>query len=80
MGKKDLERDKIFLVCYVVRVGAMDTKEVDHRRSSVSVFNKKGSNENMRRPCGVAAFDITNYMNGKLDTDLEQEFSVPFVG
>ncbi|XP_018575461.1 dedicator of cytokinesis protein 2 isoform X2 [Anoplophora glabripennis] len=80
LGKKDLEREKIFLVCYVVRVGAMDTKEVDHRRSSVSVFNKKGSNENMRRPCGVAAFDITNYMNGKLDTDLEEEFAVPFVG
>ncbi|KAJ8931902.1 hypothetical protein NQ314_015171 [Rhamnusium bicolor] len=79
MFTKDLEREKIFLVCHVVRIGAMDTKELDHRRSSVSATVKKNSNENMRRPCGVAAFDITNYMNGKLDTDLDQEFAVPFV-
>lgn len=57
----------------------MDVKELDHRRSSVTPTTKKSNNENMRRPCGVAAFDITNYMNGKLETDLEQEFSVPFV-
>lgn len=58
----------------------MDTKDLDHRRSSVNVVVKKSCCDNMRRPCGVAAFDITNYMNGKLESDLEQEFSVPFVG
>lgn len=58
----------------------MDTKELDHRRSSVNVVVKKSSSDNMRRPCGVAAFDITNYLNGKLESDLEQEYSVPFVG
>lgn len=57
----------------------MDTKEVDHRRSSVNVTAKKSSSENMRRPCGVAAFDITKFMNGKLESDLEQEYAVPFV-
>lgn len=57
----------------------MDAKELDHRRSSVSVVMKKPNCDNMRRPCGVAAFDITNYMNGKLESDLEQEYSVPFV-
>ncbi|CAH2001464.1 unnamed protein product [Acanthoscelides obtectus] len=79
LGKRDLEREKIFLICHVIRVGAMDIKECDHRRTSVSGLAKKSSNDNMRRPCGVAAFDITNYMNGKLDTDLDQEFAVPFV-
>ncbi|XP_030761843.1 dedicator of cytokinesis protein 1 isoform X2 [Sitophilus oryzae] len=79
LGKKDLEKEKIFLICHVVRVGSMDIKEVDHRRSSMSVTSKKNPYENMRRPCGVAAMDITNYINGKLDTDLDQEFSVPFV-
>ncbi|VEN37349.1 unnamed protein product [Callosobruchus maculatus] len=79
LGKRDLEREKIFLICHVIRVGAMDIKECDHRRSSVSGLTKKSNNDNMRRPCGVAAFDITNYMNGKLETDEDQEFAVPFV-
>lgn len=74
-----MEREKIYLVCNVVRIGAMDIKEVDNKRnSSVSFTNKKNSNENMRRPCGVAALEITNYMNGKLDIDMEQEISIPF--
>ncbi|CAG9857501.1 unnamed protein product [Phyllotreta striolata] len=79
LGKRDLEREKIYLVCLVIRIGAMDTKEPDHRRSSVSANNKKNYNENMRRPCGVAAFDISPYMNGKLETDLEKEFAIPFI-
>ncbi|KAG5888711.1 hypothetical protein JTB14_035776 [Gonioctena quinquepunctata] len=79
LGKKDLEREKIYLVCHVIRVGAMDIKELDHRRSSVSLTTKKNYHDNMRRPCGVAAFDITDYMSGKAETDLEREFAIPFV-
>ncbi|CAH1099777.1 unnamed protein product [Psylliodes chrysocephalus] len=79
LGKRDLEREKIYLVCLVIRIGAMDTKELDHRRSSVSTNHKKNYNENMRRPCGVAAFDISSYMSGKLETDLEKEFAIPFI-
>nr|XP_023016675.1 dedicator of cytokinesis protein 2-like [Leptinotarsa decemlineata] len=79
LGKKDLDREKIYLVCQVIRVGAMDIKELDHRRSSISPPTKKNYSDNMRRPCGVAAFDITDYMNGKSDTDLEREFAIPFV-
>ncbi|XP_063907750.1 dedicator of cytokinesis protein 1 isoform X2 [Zophobas morio] len=79
LGKRDLEREKIYLVCYVVRVGAMEIKELDHRRSSVSVTTKKGTTEGMRRPFGVAAMEITQFMNGERESDLEQEFAVPFV-
>ncbi|XP_060530077.1 dedicator of cytokinesis protein 1 isoform X2 [Cylas formicarius] len=79
LGKKDLDRERVFLVCYVVRIGSMETKEVDHRRSSVSLSGRKSGFENMRRPCGVAAMDITVYFSGRLDTELEDEFSIPFV-
>lgn len=75
-----MERERIFLVCNVVRVGAMDIKEVDHRRSSAVVtVSKKGTTEGMRRPFGVAAIDIKPYLLGKLECNLEQEFSIPFV-
>jgi len=58
----------------------MEVKEVDHRRSSINVNVKKTSyDNNMRRPCGVAAMDVTGYMHAKYATDLEKEFSIPFV-
>lgn len=82
LGKRDLERERIYLVCYVVRIGAMDIKDSDHKRSSsISSISRKSSNnsDGMRRPQGVAAMDITLFMNGKRESDLEQEFAVPFV-
>ncbi|XP_066248093.1 dedicator of cytokinesis protein 1 isoform X1 [Euwallacea similis] len=79
LGKKDLEREKICLVCYVVRIGLMEVKEIDHRRSTMSTTVRKTPYENMRRPCGVAAMDVTGYMHAKYDADLEKEFSIPFV-
>ncbi|KAF5292477.1 hypothetical protein FQA39_LY14024 [Lamprigera yunnana] len=79
LGKRDLERDKIFFVCYVVKVGAIDSKEVDHRRSSMSVgAHKKHCKVEVRKPFGVAAKDVTSILCGKLETDLDQEFVVPF--
>ncbi|XP_031352316.1 dedicator of cytokinesis protein 1-like isoform X2 [Photinus pyralis] len=79
LGKRDLEREKIYLVCYVIRVGSMENKEIDHRRSSMSTnYNKKNCKLEVRKPFGVAAKDITPIMSGKLETDLEQEFVVPF--
>lgn len=81
MGKRDLEREKIYLVCYVIRNGSMDLKEVDIRRSSMSLGNKKNNSaDKIRRPFGVAAMEITHFMNGNCESNLEQEFSVPFVG
>ncbi|KAG8038457.1 hypothetical protein G9C98_006153 [Cotesia typhae] len=35
LGSRDLTRDKVYLVCYVIRVGGMEPREIDHRRSSV---------------------------------------------
>ena len=59
----------------------MDVREVEtNRRSSVSVHNhqKKYGSDDMRRPFGVAAKDVTAYINGKYECDLENEFSIPF--
>lgn len=43
MGNKDLSREKIYLICQIVRVGKMDLKET----------NKKCT-QGLRRPFGVA--------------------------
>lgn len=80
LGSRDLTRDKVYLACYVIRVGGMEAKEIDHRRSSVAHINQRSkSAENMRRPFGVAAMDITLFITGKLEGDVEQHHFIPFI-
>ncbi|XP_068977307.1 dedicator of cytokinesis protein 1 isoform X4 [Bombus flavifrons] len=80
LGSRDLTRDKVYLVCYVIRVGGMEAKDADHRRSSVAQTSQKVKNtENMRRPFGVAAMDITLYITGKLEGDSDHHHFIPFV-
>ncbi|XP_076174409.1 dedicator of cytokinesis protein myoblast city isoform X2 [Ptiloglossa arizonensis] len=80
LGSRDLARDKVYLACYVIRVGSMEVKDSDHRRSSVAQCNQKIKyTENMRRPFGVAAMDITLYITGKLEGDSDHHHFIPFV-
>lgn len=81
LGSRDLTRDKVYLVCYVIRVGGMEPREIDHRRSSVVQASAKSKNyaDSMRRPFGVAAMDITLYITGKLEGDVEHHHFIPFV-
>lgn len=44
LGNKDLSREKIYLICQIVRVGRMDLKEA---------YSKKFT-QGLRRPFGVA--------------------------
>ncbi|XP_063232451.1 dedicator of cytokinesis protein 1 isoform X3 [Bacillus rossius redtenbacheri] len=77
LGSKDLHRDRVYLVCYVVRVGAMETREADHRRSSH--VPRKPQPDAVRRPFGVAAMDVTPYLSGRLDSDEEKQHFIPFL-
>ncbi|XP_046628912.1 dedicator of cytokinesis protein 1 isoform X2 [Neodiprion virginianus] len=80
LGSRDLSREKVYLVCYAVRVGSMYAKEIDHRRSSILQQNQKQrSSENMRRPFGVAAMDVTLFIAGKLEGDVETHHFIPFL-
>ncbi|GFG33105.1 hypothetical protein Cfor_10663, partial [Coptotermes formosanus] len=77
LGSRDLNREKVYLVCYVVRVGAMEVRDPDHRRSSH--VPKKVHAEGMRRPFGVAAMDVTLYINGKIEGNEEEHHFIPFL-
>lgn len=80
LGSRDLCREKVFLVCYVVRIGGMEVKEADNRRSSIIQYSPKTkSSENMRRPFGVAAMDITPYTTGRLEGDVDMHHFIPFM-
>ncbi|GAB0196117.1 dedicator of cytokinesis protein 2 [Grus japonensis] len=68
LGNKDLSRDKIYLVCQIVRVGRMDLKD----------SNSKKYTQGLRRPFGVAVMDITDIIKGKAESDEEKQHFIPF--
>ncbi|KAF6209244.1 hypothetical protein GE061_014989 [Apolygus lucorum] len=72
LGNGDLSREKVYLVCYVVRVGAMDAKSNNH-----SSFTNMA--DAVRRPLGVAAKDITLIVNGKLGNSEEDPLTLPLI-
>ena len=53
LGNKDLNRDKIYLICQIVRVGKMDLKDT----------NTKKCTQGLRRPFGVAGNDTRHNAN-----------------
>lgn len=53
LGNKDLNRDKIYLICQIVRVGKMDLKDT----------NTKKCTQGLRRPFGVAGNDTRHTVN-----------------
>ncbi|XP_055899924.1 dedicator of cytokinesis protein 1-like isoform X3 [Biomphalaria glabrata] len=68
LGSKDRMRDKVFLVFQVVRIGVMDPKYVDNKKQTQGV----------RRPFGVAAMDISNFMQGTKVSPEDSQYFVPF--
>ncbi|XP_069755178.1 dedicator of cytokinesis protein 2-like [Narcine bancroftii] len=68
LGNKDLNRDKIYLICQIVRVGKMDLKETTQKKCT----------QGLRRPFGVAVMDITDIVKGKAESDEEKQHFIPF--
>lgn len=84
LGPRDLTRDRVYLVCYIIRIGALEIKDTDHRRLSlVQNTNIKTktttTTDTMRRPFGVAAMDISIYISGKVEADIEHHDRIPFL-
>ncbi|XP_065319785.1 uncharacterized protein LOC135927606 isoform X2 [Gordionus sp. m RMFG-2023] len=69
LGRKDLTREKIYLVCQIIRKGVMEMKDGDIKKLTTDI----------RRPYVVAALEITDYINGTLFCDGETQHFVPFL-
>ncbi|GFW52634.1 dedicator of cytokinesis protein 2 [Trichonephila clavipes] len=76
LGSKDLQREKMFLICQIIRIGSMELKDYEHKRST---HIQRKTSDGLRRPFGVAAMEITDIINGKLDNDEEKQYFIPFV-
>ncbi|KAL7025415.1 hypothetical protein ACKWTF_013468 [Chironomus riparius] len=92
LSSMDLQRKKFYLVCYVIRIGSMDSKEVNPRGSVTgTMLGKRQSSQShnssvvslnellMRRPFGVAALDLTPIIKKSEDFKSDTQLSMPFV-
>ncbi|XP_052471517.1 dedicator of cytokinesis protein 2 isoform X1 [Carassius gibelio] len=68
LGNKDLGREKIYLICQIVRLGRMDLKDANHKKCTMG----------LRRPFGVAVMDISDIIKGKTECDEEKQYFIPF--
>lgn len=59
LGAKDLQREQVYIVCQIVRVGRMDIKETDSKKLT----------HNLRRPFGIGLFNISDLFNGTAQYD-----------
>lgn len=67
---RDISREKVYLVCYVVRLGGMEKTQTPSKTQAQQ-------SDPMRRPFGVAAKDITLYVNGKLEPGEDDPVILP---
>ncbi|XP_019363456.1 PREDICTED: dedicator of cytokinesis protein 2-like [Gavialis gangeticus] len=67
LGSKDLKREKLFLVCQIIRVGRMDLRDMHTRKLSMG----------LRRPFGVSVMDITDIVKGKCESDEDKQHFIP---
>ncbi|XP_058117001.1 dedicator of cytokinesis protein 1 [Anopheles coustani] len=94
LSGNDLSRNRIYLVAYVVRIGAMDGKDTDLRRSSMAnstgaagsgtpsstSLSSIGANEyHMRRPFGVATLDLRPIIKRSEDFKSDTQLKMPFI-
>uniref|UniRef100_UPI00358F3F9F dedicator of cytokinesis protein 1-like n=1 Tax=Myxine glutinosa TaxID=7769 RepID=UPI00358F3F9F len=68
LGPRDMNREHIYLVCNIVRVGRMDLRETTHKKHTTG----------LRRPFGVCVMDITDIVRGIVETDEERQHFIPF--
>ncbi|XP_050357378.1 dedicator of cytokinesis protein 1 isoform X1 [Nymphalis io] len=70
----DIKKEKIFLVCHVVRIGSMEPQVAEHRRSTL-VPTSGAWVGGMRRPFGLASADITQHLAAD---NSDKEILLPF--
>ncbi|XP_013378716.1 LOW QUALITY PROTEIN: dedicator of cytokinesis protein 1-like [Lingula anatina] len=70
LGTKDLQREKVFLVCQIIRIGCMDLKDADNKKQTTG----------LRRPFGVAVMDLSEIFRGNVEASEDKPpHFIPFM-
>lgn len=68
LGSKDRERERVYLLFQIVRIGTMDPRDVDNKKQT----------QGLRRPFGIAALDITDVIQETQETNEDIQIFIPF--
>lgn len=80
LGSKDLQRERILLVCQVIRIGSMDLKDVsDQTLRSKCSSSLKRTNDEIKRPFGIAMVEITEFIPESSQQECEMRLCMPFI-
>lgn len=81
LGSKDLEREKMYFICQIVRVGNMGNKDLEtqKQRHNTIINSQKKLVDGLRRPFGVAALEISEILSGKQESDIDNELFIPIL-
>ncbi|CAB3976622.1 dedicator of cytokinesis 1 isoform X2 [Paramuricea clavata] len=71
LGSKDFEREKIYIVCQIIRVGRLELKDVVSKKTKLT--------QDLRRPFGVAVLDVTDFIQKKVEIDEDKERFLPLL-
>ncbi|KAM9027371.1 dedicator of cytokinesis protein 2-like isoform 3-T3 [Ara ararauna] len=78
LGSKDLQRERLFLVCQIIRVGRMDLRESHSRKLSTGLRRPFGiSATQCHHLCATAVMDITDIIKGKCESDEDKQHFIP---
>lgn len=80
LSGQDLDRNKIFLVAYIIRLGGMEESTID-RRTSIppAVGNPDQAKDVLRRPYGVAYIDLTKIIAKADEYSNDNQHSMPLM-
>eukprot|EP00794_Sanderia_malayensis_P005649 gene5649-6345_t len=64
LGSQDLQRNKLFLVCQIIRTGRMIVKDTDSKRLT----------QRLRRPFGIAVLYVSDIIQGNVEDYEDKEY------
>lgn len=81
LGSKDLQREKMYFICQIIRIGNMENKDLESQKQRHNtIYNsQKKLVDGLRRPFGVAVLEISDILSGKKESDIDNEIFVPIL-
>ncbi|XP_065221520.1 dedicator of cytokinesis protein 2 isoform X3 [Planococcus citri] len=75
LGIRDLNLEKVYLVCYVIRNGAMEA-DTNNKNNSKTSINDMYS---VRRPYAVACMNLSPYFKNAIESDEDRNHFLPLL-
>ncbi len=76
LGSRDLSREKVYLVCYVIKNSSIDSYQ---NSKNVAKNGNLDSFNSVRKAYAIACFNLSPYFNGSVETDEDKHHFLPLL-